>query len=307
MPPAIATKRSLMAPANSETALLLRQDVEGVAILTINRPNVLNALNSDVLRALSRAVDAIECDTAINAAVITGAGQRAFVAGADIKELAQLKSAPDAEQLARDGQQIFRKIELSNKPFVAALNGLAFGGGCELAMACHTRIAVKDLDPCCCQPEPKLGIIPGYGATQRLPRWVGIVDAWRILRTAQPLNSSTAQRLGLIEFEVPRDDLLQAAARRARAVACNPALGRINESPLPIRQTLTEIEIGPLSRKIDDILCQALMEGSQLDLEAGLEVEAKAFGRCVESEDFRIGVENFLANGPKVAAKFVHR
>ena len=304
--PALLQERATSNAAWGSQALL-RRDEDGVAVLTIRRFRVLNALNASLLAELEAAFAAIACDATIKAVVLRGYGPRAFVSGADIKELAGLSAAPQAEQLALRGQRILGAIEQLGKPVIAAMNGLAFGGGNELAMACHARIAVAGQRVFVGQPEPKLGVIPGYGGTQRLPRWIGLAAAWPLLRCGNPISSAQALELGLIREELPAEKLLTRAIELARAVAAGEVqLPAIPTGPLEIPANLPEVAIGSLSTAIDALLQSATLDGAKTSLEEGLRLEAAAFGRCLDTEDYRIGMDNFLKNGPKVAASFVH-
>src|SRR3954470_3742343 len=177
-----------------------------IATITVNRPDKLNALNYATMAELGRAVDQVTGDAAVAAAIITGAG-RAFVAGADIAEL-RAKSPAEAYALARRGQDVFRRIETSPKPVVAAVNGFALGGGCELAMACHLRLASEHAK--FGQPEVKLGVIPGYGGTQRLTRLVGRGRAMQLLLTGEMIDAAEAFRIGLVNRVTSPEALLDA-------------------------------------------------------------------------------------------------
>ncbi|MCK5796235.1 MAG: enoyl-CoA hydratase/isomerase family protein, partial [Deltaproteobacteria bacterium] len=175
-----------------------RRDVDGVAVLTLRRFKVLNALSDAVLNDLERETNAVAADDTVKAVVVRGFGTRAFVAGADIRELARIETIEEGAAMARRGQSVVTKLENLNKPVIAAMNGLAFGGGNELSMACHARIAVKGQRVFCGQPEPKLGIIPGYGGTQRLPRIVGQGRAIEMIASGQMIGAEDAYRMGLV-------------------------------------------------------------------------------------------------------------
>ncbi len=284
-----------------------RHDRDGVAVLTLRRFKVLNALSSAVLAQLEAHADALAADESVKAVVVRGFGTRAFVAGADIRELAALKSPAEAADQARLGQRVFSKLEQLGKPVIAAMNGLAFGGGNELAMSCHARLAVAGQRVFCGQPEPNLGVIPGYGGTQRLPRWIGLAKAWKLLRDGKPISSAQALELGLLREELPADELLPRAIELAKlAAAGEVTLEPIPSDPIDVPAELPEVELGALSTKIDEILVEATLAGAKTTLAEGLEIEAKAFGACLETRDYRIGMDNFLENGPKVAAPFVN-
>src|SRR5947208_6522674 len=189
----------------SYSHILFEADEDGIALVTVNRPDKLNALSGAVVVELQSAFERIADDPRIRAAILTGAGQKAFVAGADINELAAL-SVFEARQYARRGQQTFRRLEKSSKPSVAAVNGYALGGGLELAMACTVRFASENAR--LGQPEVKLGIIPGYGGTQRLPRLVGRGRALELLLAGDPISAAEAHRIGLVNAVMPQSELL---------------------------------------------------------------------------------------------------
>ncbi len=288
--------------------VVYRRDEGDVAVITLRRPQALNALNTDVFDQLEEHLEAVGASTAHVGAVITGFGPKAFAAGADIKELVQIPDAQGLEAKSRRGSQIFRKLETLGKPVVAAMNGLAFGGGLELAMACTSRIARAGQPVLAGQPEPKLGVIPGYGGTQRLPRLVGLAEAWPLLRTGEPISSARALELGLIDQEVDPSTLLQTALERCRALARGelepPAKP---EGPIQIPEGLPEVDLGHLSTQIDEIQREVILEGARTTLAEGLEIESRAFGVCFETEDFHIGMKSFLEKGAKSKAEFVHR
>ena len=185
--------------------ILFQVEESGIALLTVNRPEKLNALSGAVIAELADAFGRVASDPAIRAAIVTGAGEKAFVAGADIRELAEL-SPYEARALALRGQAAFRQLETCGKPSVAAVNGFALGGGLELAMACTVRFASENAK--LGQPEVKLGIIPGYGGTQRLPRLVGRGRALELLLSGDPIPAAEAYRIGLVNAVVPQAELL---------------------------------------------------------------------------------------------------
>ena len=198
-------------------------------------------------------------------------------------------------------------IEDLGKPTVCAMNGLAFGGGNELAMACTARIATQGQKVFVAQPEPKLGFIPGAGATQRLPRLVGMENAWTLLRSANPISSTRAKEIGLIHDEV-KGDLVEAAIDLLKKIIeGNVRVTPIQKGPIPVPSKLPEVDIGPLSRKTDSLLQKAILEGAKTTLEEGLKIESKVFGECLTTEDMKIGIDTFLKQGPRVNAPFVHK
>ena len=287
--------------------VVIREDKGDVAIVKIRRPNALNALNRDVFDQLEEIFTNIQKDTKIKAAVLAGFGTRAFVSGADIGMLAALKTPEEAEAGCRRDKAVLALIENLGKPVVCAMNGLAFGGGNELAMACTARIAKKGQKAFVAQPEPRLGIIPGAGGTQRLPRLVEIEKAWPILRTGNPISSAQAKEIGLIQEEVEGDLIEKAIDMVKNILSGKVRVPPIKKDPIPIPSKLPEVDIGHFSRKIDSLLQKAILEGAKMTLEEGLKWESKVFGECLLTEDMRIGMENFMKNGPKVNASFVHK
>jgi enoyl-CoA hydratase/carnithine racemase len=172
-------------------------------------------------------------------------------------------------------------------------------------MACHHRIARKGLDPLAGQPEPNLGIIPGAGGTQRLPRLVGIERAWPMLRTGKPISGAEALGMGLIAEEVEGSQLLARAIAIANGSA-GVTIRRISREPMAVPSSLPDVDIGHLSRKIDELLRRAVLEGAAMRLEDGLQLESRLFGACVETRDMHVGMETFLAQGARARAPFVH-
>ncbi len=240
---------------------------ERVATVTVNRPDKLNALNATVIRELGEVATRLAADEQVAGVILTGAGPKAFVAGADIAEIAA-QGALDGAQRARTGQAVFRQIETLGKPVIAAVNGFALGGGCELAMCCHLRIASASAR--FGQPEVKLGITPGYGATVRLPRLVGRGRALELLLTGAMIDAAEACRIGLVNRVVPADTLLAEADALLRQMLAN--------GPLAVRA------------------CLALVDGSSdLALEPALAQEAAVFGLLSTSPEMAEGTAAFLA------------
>ena len=236
-----------------------------VATLTVNRPDKLNALNDATIAELGQAIDDIRVDDAVGGVILTGAG-RAFVAGADISELSS-QSPVLAKARARAGQDVFRRFETSPKPVIAAVNGFALGGGCELAMACHVRIASTFAK--FGQPESKLGILPGYGGSQRLPRLVGKGRAMQLLITGETIDANEAYRIGLVNKVVEADSLMTEAREMMKLILAN----------------------GPLAVA----LCiEAIDRGLEMSLEEGLVLEANHFGLLAATDDMREGMRAFL-------------
>ena len=247
-----------------------------VATIRINRPDKLNALNDETIAELDEAMALVERRDDIAGVLLTGAGAKAFVAGADIAELSK-QGPTDGRARAMRGQAVCSRIEACPKPVLAALNGFALGGGCELAMACHIRIASDTAK--LGQPELKLGITPGYGGTQRLPRLVGKGRALELLLTAAMIDAAEAYRIGLVNKVVPAADLMAEAERMLRQI----------------------IAFGPVAVA----LCiEAVNRGADLPLDAGLELEASYFGLLSATDDMREGMTAFLEKRP---ARFVGR
>jgi enoyl-CoA hydratase len=238
----------------------------GLARVTIDRPDKLNALNATVIAELGDAVTRIETDAAVRGVILTGSGQKAFVAGADIAELTA-QSPMEGKARAILGQQVFRRLERCGKPVIAAVNGFALGGGCELAMACHIRIAAEHAK--FGQPEVKLGIGPGYGGTARLPRLVGKGRALELLLTGGMIDAAEAYRIGLVNRVVPADKLLAEAETLLRTI--------LENGPLAIRACLEAVDAG-----LETSLDQALL------------LEANHFGLLSATEDMREGTKAFL-------------
>jgi len=241
----------------------------GIATLTVNRPDKLNALNAATMAELGDAISEVRSRDDIGGLIVTGAG-RAFVAGADISELAK-ETAVSARRLATEGQRIFRLFETSPKPVIAAVNGFALGGGCELALACHIRIATEQAK--FGQPEVKLGICPGYGGTQRLARLVGKGRALQLLLTGETIDAAEAYRLGLVNRVVAADALILSATEMLRQILAN--------GPLAVAACI-----------------EAVTLGLDMSLEGGLALEASHFGLLAATSDMREGTKAFLEKRP---------
>ena len=249
--------------------LLLEQD-GAVAVVTVNRPKVLNALNAATIAELGRAFADLKVDDSVRVVILTGAGEKSFVAGADIGELAT-QSATSAQVVARNGQAVFALVEQLGKPVIAAVNGFALGGGCELAMACTLRLAADTAR--FGQPEVNLGLIPGYAGTQRLPRLVGKGVALDLLLTGRMVKADEALAIGLVNRVVPATDLMTAARALAVELAGKP--------PRSLEYILT-----------------AVNRGVDLTLEAGTDLEAALFGVVSSTSDMREGTSAFLEKRP---------
>jgi len=238
-----------------------------IATITVSRPDKLNALNDATMRELRRAIESARDDAAVGGVIVTGAG-RAFVAGADISEL-RAKSPPQAHALAKLGQEVFRLLETLPKPVIAAVNGFALGGGCELAMACHLRVASDGAK--FGQPEVKLGVIPGYGGTQRLTRLVGRGRALQLLMTGEMIDAAEAYRIGLVNRVVTggAEPVIEAAREMLRQMMAN--------APLALAHCI-----------------EAVNRGSDIPLDEALALEAAAFALLAATEDMREGTSAFL-------------
>jgi enoyl-CoA hydratase/carnithine racemase len=237
-----------------------------IAIITLDHPPV-NALNSQTMNDLDAALDMALEDDAVKVIIITGAGRSVFVAGADISEFDQIRDASHAEELLRAGHAVFSKIETSKKPVIAAINGICLGGGLELAMACHLRVAGHRAR--IGQPEINLGLMPGWGGTQRLPRIVGPSKAAEMILTGDPIGAQEAHRLGLVNQVVPMREVLNETVTLARKIA--------GKSAVAIACALEAIE-----------------RGRHLALAEAMEVEIEGWHTLIESEDMREGLQAFL-------------
>jgi enoyl-CoA hydratase len=236
-----------------------------IAVITINRPEALNALNSQVLDDLEAAFDGLDLEV-VRAVVLTGAGEKSFVAGADIGEMSTLSKA-EGEAFGKKGNDIFRKIEQFPVPVIAAINGFALGGGCEISMSCDIRICSDNA--MFGQPEVGLGITPGFGGTQRLARLIGAGMAKQLIYTARNIKADEAYRIGLVNAVYPQEELLAAAEKMANQIAAN--------APIAVRACK-----------------KAINDGLQVNIDDALVIEEKLFGSCFESYDQREGMANFL-------------
>jgi len=246
---------------------LLFEVRDAVATVTINRPEKLNALNAAVIAELGDAAGRIGQDLEIRGAILTGAGPKAFVAGADIGEIAA-QGPVDGKARALEGQRVFRRLERCGKPVIAAVNGFALGGGCELAMACHLRVASDQAR--FGQPEVKLGIGPGYGGTVRLPRLVGKGRALELLLTGQMIDAQEAYRIGLVNRVVPADRLLSESEQLLRSI--------LENGPLAVQACL-----------------EAVDSGLDVGVDEALLLEANLFGLLSGTADMREGTAAFAA------------
>ena len=244
--------------------LIYRRE-EGIGILSINRPKALNALNTNLLTELNRAIDMACKDNEVDVMVITGEG-KAFIAGADISEMKSMM-AEDARDFSKLGNALFRKIELMEKPVIAAINGFALGGGCELAMGCDIRIAGEKAK--FGQPEVSLGITPGFGGTQRLSRLVGIAKAKELIFTGRIIDAEVAEKIGLVNEVVPQEELMDRAIEMAKKIS--------SASKTAIKYSKS-----------------AINRGFETDIETGLDMERDLFALCFATFDQKEGMEAFL-------------
>ncbi len=249
-----------------ELKTLLVHKKEGYAIVTINRPDKLNALNNLTITELYSVMKDLNADDTVRAVVLTGSGEKAFVAGADISEIKE-QDEITGELFALKGQRVFRYIEQMAKPVIAAINGYALGGGCELAMSCHIRICSTKAK--FGQPEINLGLLPGYGGTQRLPRLIGRTDALYLLLTGEMIDANRAYDLGLVSEVVEPEQLLERAETLAKIISEKP--------PIAARYILKAVD-----------------EGLNMPIDAALNLEAELFGKICATEDMKEGTSAFL-------------
>ena len=246
-------------------------DIEGgLALVTLNRPQVLNALNSQVFTDLKEIFSQLADDARVRVILLTGSGEKAFAAGADISKLTGLDRV-SGQALSHRGQTIFRQIETCGKPVIALLNGFALGGGCELALACSLRIASSTAQ--IGLPEVRLGLVPGYGGTQRLPRLIGPSAALKLLLTGERIDAAEALRLGLVDEVVSPEQLLARGRQIAELI--------LKAAPLAVAGCL-----------------EAFYEGTHRDLDSALRLESHIFGRLCETEDAKEGTRAFLEKRP---------
>jgi enoyl-CoA hydratase len=255
---------------------ILYEVKEQIARITFNRPNVLNALNRRTIEELGDCLEAARRDESVRVVILTGTGEKAFVAGADINELAK-RTPVDGKDFSLFGQEVIHRLETLGKPSIAAINGFALGGGCEMALACTIRIASRNAK--LGQPEVKLGILPGYGGTQRLPRLCGKGVAHEMILTGEMITAEEALRVGLVNRVVEQAELLTTAESMAKKIIAN--------APLAVKYAMEAVE-----------------RGMEMPQEEGLFLEASLFGLCCATEDMREGTRAFLEKRP---AKFQGR
>jgi len=249
---------------------LLYEKRNGIGYVTVNRPQKLNALNRKTMEEVEECFQEIESDDEVRAVILTGAGEKAFVGGADINELA-VQTPVEGKEMSLRGQKILDLIEHLGKPVIAAINGYALGGGCELALACTLRIASENAR--LGQPEVKLGIIPGYAGTQRLPRLVGKGRALEVILSGEQISAAEAYRMGLVNQVVPAPDLIPAAEKLAQKIIAN--------APLAVKFAL-----------------EAVNHGLEMPEAEGQFLEATLFGLCCTTADMKEGTRAFLEKRP---------
>jgi len=281
--------------------VIVERDGE-LAVVTIWRPEVLNALNDQTMEELQEVLGELEADPAVRGVVLTS--EDGALAGADIMELAALKTPEEAEQKCLRGQAVLNRIAAMRTPVVAAVNGPVLGGGSELCMACHARVVGPRL--MLGQPEVNLGIIPGYGGTQRMPRLIGLERGVDLVRTGRPVRAREACEWGWATGEPAGDVVAAAKELLARHLAGEVQLAPVDPRPLEVPDPLPPLDIGRHSLAIDEVLVEVLRRGLSRPLEEGLKIEAAGFAECMRRVDSDIGLKNFIQNGPRVPAEFIH-
>jgi enoyl-CoA hydratase/3-hydroxyacyl-CoA dehydrogenase len=273
-----------------------------IATVMVRRPELKNALAMQTVQEIKSALDELNADPDIQGIVFTG--YEGALSGADINEFLSINTREEAEGICTKAHPVQKAISTSPKPVVAALNGPVMGGGAEFSMACHARVVGKGL--LLAQPEVNLGIIPGYGATQRMPRIVGVEKALELLRTGRAIMAEEACAIGWA-YGKPVDDPIQAAKDLIRDhIAGKVKLSPVDPAPVAVPDPIPDVDIGYRSLVVDAILVEAVKRGLQLPLDDGLLVEAKAFADTKETIDSNIGIENFTQNGPRFQAAFMH-
>ena len=259
-----------------ETEFIKYEEEGMIAVLTINRPKALNALNSKVLDELDKTLDSIDINK-IRCLIVTGEGEKSFVAGADIGEMSSL-TKEQGKAFGKKGNDVFRKLETFPIPVIAAINGFALGGGCEISMSCDIRICSDNA--VFGQPEVGLGITPGFGGTQRLARIVGPGMAKQMIYTGRNIKADEAYRIGLVNAVYPQSELLNEAKKMAETIA--------RQAPIAVRNAK-----------------KAINDGLQVDMDKAIEIEEELFGNCFETADQRAGMGNFLEKDKSKKLKVV--
>jgi enoyl-CoA hydratase/3-hydroxyacyl-CoA dehydrogenase len=297
VPESIAKKQLIEFKGN----LKVQRDSD-VAVVTVYRPEVKNALDDRTMNELTATFEELAADDAVRGVVLTSVD--GSLAGADIMELAALKTADEARDKCLGGHRVMNRIAGLKKPVVAAVDGPVLGGGAELSMACHARVVGRGLMTG--QPEVNLGIIPGYGGTQRLPRLIGVERGVDLLRTGRPVGAKDACEWGWATGE-PAADIVAAAKDLVRQhLDGKIKLAPVDPKPLPMPDELPAVSIGHRSLAVDAILVDVIRKGLTQPLASGLEVEAEGFATCKQTVDYDIGMKNFIQNGPRVPAEFMH-
>ncbi len=282
-------------------SVLVEKDGD-IGVVTIRRPEVKNALSEKTVAEIADAVAELNADSAVKGIVLTSFD--GALAGADIQELAVLKDPKDCERSSSTGQRALDTVAASKKPVVAAVDGPVMGGGAELAMACHARVVGPNL--ALGQPEVNLGIIPGYGGTQRLPRLIGAERASDLLRTGRSVGAKEACAWGWTTEEATADFVGAAKALLKRHLRGEANLAPVDPRPLGAPAKMPEVDLGNRSLAIDEIIVDVMRRGWALPLAEGLKIETEGFGRCKRTVDMDIGMKNFVQNGPRVPAAFLH-
>ncbi len=302
-----AASRKPFAPSNLLEDDLLLENGGVIRLIRIRRPKVLNALDNATYDQLNAAIDDVAAAAHVVGAVISGFGHKAFVSGADVNALASIEEPADGYAIAKKAQDLSRRVEGLGKPVVAAINGMAFGGGLELALGCTARIGVADAKVLCGLPEVNLGIIPAGGGTTRLTRLAGWERAHVLLRTGRPLSPMDALSHGIVSHLVPSDKLLGTAI----SLVAHLSRGRMHMPSTMVTaddvpESLPEVDIGHRSQAVDKLLSDAILYAAAHDKDDAFEFELRTFEKICGLKDMRIGVDNFVANGPRAKAEFVH-
>lgn len=273
-----------------------------IAVVTVRRPESKNALCMQTVQELKAAFQALDADPAVQGVVLTGFG--GALSGADVNEFTSLVTRAATEEICLKAYPVQKLMASMKKPIVAAVDGPVMGGGAEFCMACHARVVGKNL--MFAQPEVNLGIIPGYGATQRLPRLIGVERALELLRTGRVVGAKEACELGWAAGEPVADPVSAAKELIRKHIAGQVKLATVDPGPVAVPDQIPDVDLGHRSLLIDKILVTAVKQGLRLPLDEGLRVEAKAFADSKETVDADIGIKNFVQNGPRTPAVFMH-
>ena len=273
-----------------------------VAIVRVFRPEARNALSGTVIAELDEAFTELGADDSV--AGIIFSSYDGALAGADVFGIASLKTPEQCRKICTDTHPVMRRMEKLSKPLVAAVDGPVMGGGAEFSMACHARVVGSGLQ--LAQPEVNLGIIPGYGGSQRLPRLVGIDKAADMVRTGRVINAETACKWGWARSNPAADPIAAAEMLIRESLAGTSSLAPVSEKPMTVPAALPHVDLGHRSLSIDAIVRDVMLRGLATSLDEGLAIEADGFARCKQTVDMDIGITNFIANGPRVPASFLH-